>query len=63
VSEWISVDDRMPEPYEPVFVVWNGLFAVGVRFDIDVWFVDKDWPDTKTITHWLPIPDLPEGVR
>jgi len=60
MSEWISVEDRMPEPGELVVVAGYGTFAIG-------FYVQKLWYITgiegfESPTHWLPIPDLPENA-
>ena len=64
MSEWISVEDRLPEDNVEVMVnrkdngFWwgviskaNGLFFV--RFG-------NDWMDVSDVTHWMPLPSAPE---
>ena len=69
-SGWISVDDRLPEYNQKVFVVYNDVDPTGVsirRLIIAELAVDGYWmegctwhPDTS-ITHWRPLPEPPKG--
>lgn len=58
-NEWISVKDRMPEEGVDVLVYLN-------RKGADVDFVDREsgnffYYDEGEITHWRPLPELPES--
>lgn len=60
---WIGVNDRLPKPHETVLVIrlnqrkklsvecgyymGNGDWQVGTRL-------------TRPVTHWMPLPDVPE---
>lgn len=59
VSEWISVNDRLPEEYENVL-------TYGARPFYDVVYINR-LIDKKNgewlydgVTHWMPLPPLPE---
>lgn len=63
MSDLISVEDGMPEPYEP-WVIVRALRKHGHRFEImegvpgkGYWFA----MDLSIIhvTHWMPRPDTP----
>ena len=67
-SPWISVEDRLPEEKMNHWSSW-----VVVLRDLPVLDVDeladfsrydhekKQWPyQNETITHWMPIPELPK---
>lgn len=59
MSKWISVEERLPAPFEAVIVcrrggkVEQGYKAVG-----DWWRVYGT--RTKNVTHWMPLPEPPE---
>lgn len=63
--EWISVKEKLPEPHVPVLV--NA--KTGPLKGNAILFVatDKKWHDgwivyDGEITHWIPIPELPEDT-
>jgi len=62
--DWISVEDRLPTPYENVLVyAKNGVYG-GNPIDIEFIFPEGNWNDQGifcTITHWMPLPKPPEG--
>ncbi len=67
-SEWISVEDRLPENKlgrsERVFVTDSKLPGVGVYdYENKVWHYQINGEEIKMsecfITHWMPIPKLP----
>lgn len=57
---WISVDDRMPEADLAVLVARYG----GTLVCMDGLFENGKWirSEGKDVTHWRPLPDVPEGV-
>jgi hypothetical protein len=72
--KWISVDDRMPEDETPVLIVRNGEIRIGeIRWEHpsfeDTYEAFRYWDDPYDdgqswenfeITHWMPLPELPE---
>lgn len=68
MSEWISVDDRLPELYIDVLA-----FSVYGEFDgaplkrIEkgsyggMFWTDSHGYDIETVTHWMPLPLPPEA--
>lgn len=74
---WISVNERLPEEFQIVFVRMQGgscdsaMYTNGVfRRDLQLNFGMKDdgytiisWQQMfkSNITHWMPIPELPKG--
>ena len=64
VQEWISVDDRLPETIaNRVLVVCersNGVFYA--HYEKPFWInLETDKPFISTVTHWMPLPELPKG--
>ena len=72
-SEWISVDERLPET-EGDYLVWNKeRKKIEIRFfyrlppnypveshpEIREYF--GNFADYKRITHWMPLPEAPKG--
>ena len=61
-SGWIKVNDRLPEPYKDVLVVYQGG-AEGRYVDADSLMKGGKWVwagENETVTHWMPMPELPE---
>jgi hypothetical protein len=67
--EWISVKDRLPEEGVPVLVC--GRPKIGeVPYIVDQiykgdWMLWGIWNNTSRgyiVTHWMPLPALPEAV-
>ena len=66
VQEWISVDDRLPEPWKQVLIYSRHDFCE-VAFYIGVpgkWRVawNHDMLDADSVTHWMPLPST-EGLE
>ena len=49
--KWISVEDAMPGYNDQVAVSDGGNVAIGASYLFDEW----------TITHWMPLPEIPEA--
>lgn len=61
MSEWISVEDRLPLMDEYV-LIWDGKdIEKGHRIDLrDGWYwTHYDYLETHGVTHWMPLPDKP----
>lgn len=68
-KEWINVDDKLPETDTYVLVCLHGKFIRVSYFFEDShghWFSSADhiWDIrfSEAITHWMPLPALPEQV-
>ena len=59
-SEWISVEDRLPETETSVLVCTErGYIFLSWASNEDVfWFYNEDEDDR--VTHWQPLPEPPE---
>lgn len=50
---WIPVEERLPKPETFVLTAWkNGMFQV-------VRITNGKWTTGATVTHWMPIPEVP----
>ena len=63
MSEWISVDDRLPEHGEVIaFSTQYGDYLIG-------WLTESEYEDVVChgdgcemyhVTHWMPLPEIPK---
>ena len=65
VQEWISVKDRLPEPWKQVLIYSRHDFCESAVY-IGIpgkWRVtwNHEMLDADSVTHWMPIPQLPKG--
>lgn len=51
MSEWISVDERLPEK-EDVFLCWSKPLS-------DMFFCFTSDFNGMEVTHWMPLPEPP----
>ena len=56
MSEWISVKDRLPEPWVEV-LVYRGEDWTVVSCEVDT---NGKWLHFFNITHWMPLPEPPK---
>lgn len=71
MSEWISVKDRLPEDDREVLAYYgfdNGDGYCGIRFPGVLTYLAFDtqphWQHESSglrVTHWMPLPEPPEG--
>lgn len=64
MSDWISVDERLPEKSHNEVVLWNGRWAY-VGFYLGTIsgsgeFYNPHDDRLKGITHWMPLPEPPK---
>lgn len=71
VPQWISVEDRLPEPGVPVLVNYIGTDELPSADGVVVWtdwgalwwegsLADSESEVTVPITHWMPLPPGPK---
>ena len=59
MSEWISVDDRVPDDHGMFLVCTSSGFITINGYSIDDgWHWDVEKP--SLVTHWMPLPEPPE---
>jgi hypothetical protein len=59
MSEWISVEERLPEE--------SGWYLVNIFVPFDLDFMNLShyskgygWNNPATVTHWMPLPEPPK---
>jgi hypothetical protein len=64
-SGWISVEDRLPERCVRVIVSDGRDVCIAYREDDgDEWFpIDYGYVSVENITHWMPLPDVPQEMK
>ena len=65
MSEWISVDDRLPRTNESVIGCRKGKYVSNVFLNLEGEWLQDGWgPMKKTVfddvTHWMPLPEPPK---
>ena len=60
VQEWVSVNDRLPNPFESVLVFRDGKISIDYN-EGNGWFA-YDF-NGKRVTHWMPLPLAPTASR
>ena len=60
---WISVEDELPNNYEPVIAAFDRHFARVCFHCGDTWYLDNPLvaEPMSGITHWCPLPQPPKG--
>ena len=66
VPEWISVDDRLPEPFVSVLVNMPGekpfrTVREGFISNDGIWQSAMFRREPGEVTHWQPMPQPPKG--
>ena len=62
MNDWISVKDHLPKEGELVLLVRlfknEPIVSLGYKASGDYFYISGS--RTKSITHWMPMPDLPK---
>ena len=59
MSEWISVEDRLPNEEGACLIVHSNGSDCGYYF-ADTKLFDADTYDFPEVTHWMPLPESPK---
>lgn len=62
VPKWISTEERMPPANIRVYAAIKGADDARIAWvdDKGRWDDDDSWVYEKIVTHWMPLPELPE---
>lgn len=74
MSEWISVEDGLPDSKTQVLVYWRPVDYKDRPFHREIiiaelsrmetkWWANNRYYSTVYITHWMPLPEPPETRR
>ena len=63
-SEWISVDDRLPEESRQ-YLTWHGFYYGIHDYSVEkqgwnILYCEDRETEVKTVTHWKPLPEPPK---
>ena len=61
MSEWISVKDRLPEPFKDCLVYDDLGIGGGSWYPIGGWILWGSDEDNAPVTHWMSLPEPPEA--
>ena len=64
--QWIPVEEELPNENGKTgqsISVWatNGLMSCEMRYNFDTKKWTDMWGDPFDVTHWMPLPTLPQG--
>ena len=61
VNRWISVEDRLPDEGASVLICTNGgIRSVSARYGNRFFITIVEAFTEDTVTHWMPLPELPK---
>ena len=63
MSEWISVDDKLPKRFEVVLVAGVETDTVCAIHEPDGWLVQYEGEWVTGVTHWMPLPEPPNKEK
>lgn len=60
LSEWISVEERLPSKKEGTVLIFNGDVQES-KYDFSHPYYGQEWGSNhENVTHWMPLPKAPE---
>lgn len=61
MSDWISVEDRLPKMLERVLIFDNDGFGVlSGRRGSTCWYLEGGKDEYVKVTHWMQLPEPPQ---
>lgn len=59
-TEWISVNERLPEEWVEVLTNYKWLYYWIAHIEWDLWWVDSEY-SKNSVSHWMPLPPNPNS--
>ena len=63
LTQWVRVDDHTPVLYQEVLVCNAGNVTLAEYRSDQEWYSDSEESHLYKVTHWMPLPLPPEGVK
>ena len=63
MSKWIKTTDQFPEPFKPVLFFRENKYnakCVEIGFYVGEGKWSKGGWNSKSVTHWMPLPEPPK---
>lgn len=62
MNDWIEATEHQPEPEEGEVTLVTDGFQITLAFlSKGEWKQVGTWNGLPSVTHWMPLPDLPEA--
>ena len=65
-DKWIPVSERLPELDQDVLAIVDDDIVIGdfrQEWDGEIYFSRDEVGSTRYVTHWMPLPELPEESK
>lgn len=62
-EQWIDVQDKLPEEYQSVLGVANGVDVRIVHYALGGFWMEDTTGEEYDVTYWMPLPKPPEALR
>ena len=59
-QQWIDVQDKLPEEYQSVLGVENGVDVRIVHYAFGGFWIEDTTGEEYNITYWMPLPKIPK---
>lgn len=58
--QWIDVQDKLPEEYQSVLGVANGVDVRIVHYAFGGFWMEDTTGEEYNVTYWMPLPEIPK---
>ena len=60
LPQWIDVQDKLPEEYQSVLGVANGVDVRIVHYEFGGFWIEDTTGEEYNVTYWMPLPEIPK---